>query len=65
MVPAQFHDVTDDKQNQSGKKKDCRITLLNQGNSYLCRRTYPDDLSESSCGFGHVQNFYYNRWYRL
>ena len=66
MVPAHFHDVTDDK--IWWKKAGPHLNhshVFSAENSYSSRGTYSDtstELVEAPVGltsFGHVQNFYY------
>ena len=65
MVPTYFHDVTDDKM-KLDLVKNTIGPHLNHSQVSLSRKTpikvveHMLTTRESSCGFGHLQNFYYN-----
>ena len=66
MVPAHFHDATDDKiWCKRGPHLNHSFMSSAMGNSYLSRRTYPDTSVElvEDCvaltGYEHVQNIYF------
>ena len=73
VVPAQFHDVTDDKSRSVKPNviKKCRTTLKSLFNEFsagnhLFIKHNPDTSVElmkarvALKSFGHIQNFYYN-----
>ena len=65
MIPARSHDVTDNKM-KSNLIKNTIGPHLNHSQISLSLKTpikiveHMLTTRESSCGFGHLQNFYYN-----
>ena len=65
MVPAHFHDVTDDKMKSNFVKNTIGPNLNHSKISLSLKTTIKIvehilTTREISCGFGLVQNFYYN-----